>query len=216
MDIILPILRIPIALYNRLHRIFIQADQHINHDSIFKTRHSDNIINIHYMNDMIIKQFQKLDKFSDIYLVGDFYSVDWFPYTFLNQNVYVMMGNHELASEKGLEYKKNKIAELNQIEGYNITIISDPYTIPGTSITLTHDPNKTIKRELLPEELIIHGHYHNMNGEGAMSGIYKLDIGKWPESQYINVAADMTEDFKIFNLKELLYDKYVPYYPYYN
>ena len=127
-----------------------------------------------------------------------------------------MMGNHELASEKGLEYKKNKIAELNQIEGYNITIISDPYTIPGTSITLTHDPNKTIKRELLPEELIIHGHYHNMNGEGAMSGIYKLDIGKWPESQYINVAADMTEDFKIFNLKELLYDKYVPYYPYYN
>lgn len=211
----IPILEIPIFLYNRLYKTFIQSDQHYNHEAIFKTREDEIITNIHIMNNMIIEQFLKLPKGSDIYLVGDFWSIDFFPQVFIDQNVYVQMGNHELSSVNNLKFKMDKLNDLNLYDRYNFTFISDPYIIPGTSIILTHDPDKTIKDHiLLPNEIICHGHYHNKNGKGVMSGIYKPDIGYWPDSQYINVAADMTEDFRVLSLGELLHNKHVPVYSY--
>ena len=210
-----PVVKVSDTLYDQELQTYIVSDLHFkSNKSLFNTRRCERFTTAEDVDREIISQFLSIPKKSIIILLGDFYSVDYFAQIFQDQFVYLMYGNHESTS-KSLAYKNWKINELNS-KGYHIDVLNPDgrqvfYRIPETTLTLAHNPD-TVNFPLTRNDLVFHGHYHNYNGKGHYSGIYKS--GLWPENHYINVTIDAHDfDMKELTLYQLLHSHKVPHIP---
>lgn len=211
---IYPMLELPAYIYNNRSNILITSDWHIKHKKVFETREDENNFRSLYEMDakIITAIHDKLKKIKNpiLYIIGDYYNVDFFEFLLHGVKTYIINGNHDYFN---FDYKKKVIQELNYCEGYSITMIDNSddsmspdekakisYPLIGSSIIMVHNPVDL--KHLTKEQLVFHGHYHNWNGSGKYSGYFKK--GTWLDgNQFINVSLEHT-NFELLTLEELL------------